>query len=177
MRFFDTPIVGLKQIELTCLADERGFFARSFCEQELADAGSPFRVVQSNLSFNHKKGTLRGLHYQAAPQLDPKIVRCIRGAIWDVAVDLRPESHTYLKWFGADLTADNRHGLLIPAGCAHGFITLSDDAEVLYLMGEVYVPDLARGVRWNDPAFAIDWPLAPVAINDRDAAYPDYEVR
>jgi len=176
MIFHDTPISDVKVLDLNLLSDERGFFARAFCEMEMADAGCPFQVIQSNISFNVTKGTLRGLHYQDFPRPDPKIVRCIRGGIWDVAVDLRPNSATYLKWYGAELTADNRKGLVIPPGCAHGFITLTDDAEVLYLMGETYVPELARGVRWDDPAFGIEWPITPVSMHERDANYPDYEV-
>lgn len=170
-----TPLQGVLVTSLQKIEDERGFFARTFCAREFAAAGVDFHVKQTNVSANARKGTLRGLHYQGDPQPDTKLVTCTRGAIFDVAVDLRKDSGTYLQWFGAELSADNRKGLYIPAGCAHGFITLEDDTEVNYLMGETYVAELARGARWNDPAFAIAWPLAPTAINERDAHYPDWE--
>lgn len=169
-----TPLPGVLVTSLQMIEDERGFFARTYCEQEFAAAGVDIRVRQTNVSGNKAKGTLRGLHYQADPYPDKKLVTCVRGAIFDVAVDLRADSPTYLKWFGIELTADNRKGLYIPPGCAHGFITLLDDTDVNYLMGETYVPDLARGARWNDPAFAIEWPIEPITMNERDAAYPDW---
>lgn len=163
------------RIDLTPIRDERGFFARTFCAATLADAGIQFEVSQANVSHNLKAGTLRGMHYQAEPQPDPKIVRCEHGTIFDVAVDLRPASPTYLKWTGSKLSADNGAALLIPVGCAHGFISLTDHSQVLYFMGAPYVPDLARGVRWNDPAFGIKWPMMPTAMHPRDASYPDYQ--
>ena len=175
MRFIATDINGVDLIELEKHSDDRGFFARSFCTEELAANGHDFEVVQANLSFNHHAGTLRGMHYQVAPVGDPKIVRCISGTIFDVVIDLRPSSPTYCKWVGAELSATNRNSLIIPAGCAHGFLTLEPDTEVLYLMGAPFVPDLASGVRWNDPTFGISWPEKPAIINDRDANYPDYE--
>jgi dTDP-4-dehydrorhamnose 3,5-epimerase len=175
MRFIATDINGVDLIELEKHSDDRGFFARSFCKEELAANGHDFEIDQANLSFNHHAGTLRGMHYQAAPVSDPKIVRCISGSIFDVVIDLRPESPTYCKWVGAELSAVNRNSLIIPAGCAHGFMTLEPDSEVLYLMGAPFVADLASGVRWNDPAFGIKWPQTPAIINDRDANYPDYE--
>ncbi len=164
------------RIDIAPTKDARGFFARSFCEEVFASAGCPFTVAQENISFNNRAATLRGLHYQEEPARDPKIVRCERGAIWDVAVDLRPDSATYLRWVGENLTAKNATAMLIPAGCAHGFISLEDASQVLYLMGTPYVPELARGVRWNDPAFRIKWPIPPVVVSDRDATYPDYKV-
>ncbi|OEJ66684.1 dTDP-4-dehydrorhamnose 3,5-epimerase [Magnetovibrio blakemorei] len=175
MQITPLKIQGAALVEIERLEDERGYFARSFCRQEFKDAGLDFDVVQSNLSHNAAKGTLRGLHYQDAPKPDPKLVSCIRGAIFDVVVDLRKGSQTYCQWVGVQLTADNAKALFVPPGCAHGFITLCDDALVNYLMGEVYVAALARGVRWNDPAFAIDWPENPVVISERDAAYPDFQ--
>lgn len=174
MMLSSTSIDGVLRIELEPARDERGFFARSFCTQTLTEAGHPFSVCQTNISFNANAGTLRGMHFQAEPHPDPKIVRCERGAIFDVAVDLRPASKTYMQWTGAELTAENGSALLIPSGCAHGFISLTDNSQVLYLMGAPYKADLARGVRWNDPAFGIEWPAQPTTINPRDAAYPDY---
>ncbi len=175
MKLSPTSIAGVVRIDLEPKTDDRGWFARGFCQQTLADAGHHFTVHQTNLSFNAKAGTLRGMHYQAEPLPDPKIVRCERGAIFDVAIDLRPASATYMKWTGEELTAATGAALLIPAGCAHGFISLTDDSQVLYLMGAPYDADLARGVRWNDPAFGIDWPIEATTINPRDAAYPDYD--
>ncbi len=174
MIFEATPVAGLMLVSTEAHEDARGLFVRAFCEGETARAGLPFHVRQANLSRNHKRGTLRGLHYQDEPKPDPKMVRCVAGAVWDVAVDLRPSSASYLKWFGCELSAENRRALLVPAGCAHGFITLSDDSELLYLMAESYAPELARGVRWNDPAFAIAWPSPPEVIGARDAGFPDY---
>ncbi len=174
MIFEPTSVAGLMLVSTEAHEDTRGLFVRVFCEGESRQAGVPFHVRQANLSRNHKRGTLRGLHYQDAPKPDPKMVRCLAGAVWDVAVDLRPASATYLKWFGCELSAENRRALLVPAGCAHGFMTLSDDSELLYLMAESYAPELARGVRWNDPAFAIDWPSPPEVIDARDAGFPDY---
>ena len=172
MIFRDTKIPGLMVVELDKIADERGFFARSFCARDFADHGIAMRVAQCSVSFNDKRGTLRGLHYQAAPSTETKLVRCTRGAIFDVAVDLRPESPTYCRWIGMELDADAHRAMFIPSGCAHGFQTLSDQAEVFYLMGEAYDPALDRGVRWNDPSFAIKWPLEPTMISKRDAGFP-----
>lgn len=174
MIFNETEIPGVVAIELEKLGDQRGFFARSFCAEAFVAQGLPGRFPQANISFNKHKATLRGMHYQAEPKPEPKVVRCTRGAIFDVAADLRPDSPAYRRWTGCELTADNHHALYVPAGCAHGFVTLEDDSEVHYLMGENYHPDLARGVRWNDPAFAIDWPLEPAVISPRDAGYPDF---
>jgi len=170
-----TPLAGVLVTSVQKIEDERGFFARTFCQQEFSDAGIDLQLVQTNVSGNKSKGTLRGLHFQDEPRPDKKLVTCTRGAIFDVVVDLRAASATYLQWFGVELSADNRKGLYVPPGCAHGFITLMDDTDVNYLMGETYVAELARGVRWDDPAFAIEWPLQPVTMNERDRAYPDWQ--
>lgn len=174
MRIEQTPLAGVLVTSLEKIEDERGFFARTYCQQAFADAGVDIHVLQTNVSGNKAKGTLRGLHFQDEPRPDKKLVTCTRGSIFDVAVDLRKGSPTYCQWFGVELTAENRKGLYIPPGCAHGFITLEDDTDVNYLMGETYVGELARGARWNDPAFAIHWPLQPVTMNARDAGYPDW---
>ena len=173
MIFTPTDIPGVVVVELERLTDERGFFARSFCTEEFAGQGLTSSFVQANVSLNSASGTLRGLHYQAEPRPDPKLVRCTKGAIFDVAVDLRPDSTAYRCWASAELTAENRRALHIPGGCAHGFITLEDDSEILYLMGAPYEPDLARGVRWNDAALGIEWPLEPVVISERDAGFAE----
>ena len=172
--FEDTEIPGVIIVDLERIGDDRGFFARSFCAGEFADRGLCTDFVQTNISFNRQRGTLRGMHYQNEPKPEPKLVRCTRGTIFDVAVDLRTESSTFRRWVGKELSADNHRALFLPAGCAHGFVTLTDDTEVSYLMGAAYDPALARGVRWNDPAFAIDWPLQPAVISDRDANFPDF---
>lgn len=169
-----TPLDGVLVTSLERIEDERGFFARTYCQQEFADAGVDIVLKQTNVSGNKLKGTLRGLHFQDEPHPDKKLVTCTRGSIFDVAVDLRENSKTYCSWFGVELSAENRKGLYIPPGCAHGFITLEDDTDVNYLMGETYYADLARGARWDDPAFTIEWPIQPVFMNDRDATYPDW---
>lgn len=174
MIFTETDIPGVAVVELERLDDARGFFARSFCAEEFAAHGLESAFVQANVSYNARRGTLRGLHYQAEPRPEAKLVRCTRGAIFDVAIDLRADSARYRRWVGRELTAENRRALHIPAGCAHGLLTLEDDTEVMYLMGAAYDPALARGVRWNDPVFAIDWPFAPTFVSERDAAYPDF---
>jgi dTDP-4-dehydrorhamnose 3,5-epimerase len=167
----ETPLAGAFVLDVERLEDERGFFARTFCGDELRAHGLESNVAQCSVSFNRARGTLRGLHYQDAPHEEVKIVRCTRGAIWDVVVDLRRHSDTYRRWTAIDLTADNRRALYIPRGMAHGFITLSDDSEVFYMMGNRYVEGAARGIRWDDPAFAIHWPLAPTVMSDRDRTY------
>ncbi|MFQ5786271.1 MAG: dTDP-4-dehydrorhamnose 3,5-epimerase, partial [Alphaproteobacteria bacterium] len=174
MNFHETEIPGVMVVEVEKRSDERGYFARTFCAGEFAAAGLPARFVQANVSYNARRGTLRGLHYQAEPKPEPKLVRCTRGAVFDVAVDLRPDSPAFCRWTGHELSADNQRGLYIPPGCAHGFVTLEDDTETFYLMGEFYDAALARGVRWNDPAFAIDWLVAPSVISPRDAGFPDF---
>jgi dTDP-4-dehydrorhamnose 3,5-epimerase len=170
--FTPTPLAGLLVIDLERREDERGFFARSFCQDEFASHGLNARVVQCNVSFNARQGTLRGMHYQAPPHEEAKVVRCTRGAIWDVAVDLREHSATRWRWHGVELTADNRRALYVPEGFAHGFQTLTDDSEVLYQMSESYHADLARGVRWDDPRFGIRWPLPAPILSERDRTYP-----
>ena len=176
MRVISTSISGVTIIETQWLRDERGGFMRSFCERELAAAGIAFHTVQTNLSLNLKRGTLRGMHYQDVCTPEPKIVRCIRGAIYDVALDVRAGSPTFGKWEAVALDAQYGRALFIDACIAHGFISLTDDTELLYHMGGYYEPDLARTVRWNDPAFAIQWPLPPVIISPRDAEAPDYGI-
>lgn len=176
MIFTETTIAGVWVIDIERREDERGFFARTFCEAEMAAHGLALHVTQSNVSWCRARGTLRGLHYQAEPHAEPKIVRCTRGALWDVAVDLRADSPTYKQWTGVELTADNRRMLYIPRGLAHGFITLTDDTEAFYEMGAPYVAEAARTVRWNDPAFGIDWPCEPAVMAPRDregAPWPD----
>ena len=174
MRFTETKVAGAFLIEPEPIADERGFFARTWCREEFADHGLTGELAQANLSFNHRQGTLRGLHYQAAPHAEAKLVRVTRGAIWDLALDLRRGSPTYLAWFGAELSDANRQMLYVPEGCAHGFLTLTDDAEVAYQMSAPYAPQAARGVRFDDPAFGIEWPGEVVVINERDRTYPDF---
>ena len=172
MKFIETPLAGAFVIELERIDDERGFFARTWCEDEFRARGLDAHVAQCNVSFNHRKGTLRGMHYQAVPHVESKVVRCTRGAIYDVIIDLRAASPTRNRWFAAELTADNRRALYVPREFAHGFLTLQDDAEVFYQMGRAYVEGAGRGVRWNDPAFAIEWPAAPHGISERDANWP-----
>jgi dTDP-4-dehydrorhamnose 3,5-epimerase len=174
MIFEDTKIAGVFVVTPERHSDQRGFFARTWCEQEFAAKGLNRRVVQCSISFNEKKGTLRGVHYQAEPYQEAKLVRCTRGSLFDVALDLRDGSPTYLEWAGIELTADNRRALYIPEGCAHGFLTLEDNTEVLYQMSEFYFPEAARGVRWNDEAFGIAWPNAVEVVSDRDRSYPDF---
>jgi dTDP-4-dehydrorhamnose 3,5-epimerase len=174
MRFTETRLAGAFLVEIEPRVDARGHFARTFCREEFARAGLPIDFPQCNLSFNDRRATLRGMHYQADPHPEGKLVRCTRGAIRDVIVDLRPGSPTFRQWIAVDLTQDNASALYVPVGFAHGFQTLCDRSEVLYQMTEVYHPGLARGVRWNDPAFGIEWPLADPILSERDAAYPDF---
>ena len=174
MRFHETPLPPARLIDLDPIEDERGFFARTFCAEEFARHGLPPAFVQSSLSFNRRRGTLRGLHYQAEPGAEGKLVRCTRGAVFDVIVDLRPSSPRFARWFGVELSRDNGRAIYIPPGFAHGFQALTDDADLLYQMTTPYRPDLARGVRWNDPRFGIAWPLPDPIVSARDAAYPDF---
>jgi dTDP-4-dehydrorhamnose 3,5-epimerase len=176
MRFEETPLPGVWVIDVDPLTDERGWFARTFDAAEFARRGLCSTVVQCNASFNARRDTIRGLHYQAHPHGEPKLVRCVRGAVLDVAVDLRPDSPTYCRWHAAELSAANHRMLHIPDGLAHGFQTLTDDAELLYMMGHEYVPGAARGVRFDDPAFAIDWPApaGELTVSERDRSYPDF---
>lgn len=175
MIFKKTKIAGVYLLEPEQRSDARGFFARMWCQTEFAEHGIDSRLVQCNLSFNPHKGTLRGMHYQRAPHEETKVVRCTMGAIFDVAVDLRHDSSTFKQWVGAPLTADNREMLVIPPGCAHGYLTLTDTTEVTYQMSAYYAPTHGAGVRWNDPAFGIRWPGDVILIADRDRDYPDFK--
>jgi dTDP-4-dehydrorhamnose 3,5-epimerase len=172
VKFTESALAGAFIVELERIEDDRGFFARSFCAEEFAAHGLPAIMPQCSVSFNARRATLRGLHFQADPHAEDKLVRCTAGAIFDVIVDLRRDSPGRGRWLGIELTADNRRSLFIPRGFAHGFITLTDGSEVLYMMSVPYVPGFARGVRWNDPAIGIDWPLEPEHMTERDAAYP-----
>ena len=174
MIFRPTTIEDVWVLDLERFEDERGFFARTWDTTELAERGLSPRLVQCSVSYNHRRGTLRGLHYQEAPHEEAKLVRCVAGVIFDVAVDLRPGSATQGRWFGIELSAENRSALYVPEGCAHGFLTLTDKAEVAYQMSEFHAAEAARGVRWDDPAFGIEWPGEVVVINARDASYPDF---
>jgi dTDP-4-dehydrorhamnose 3,5-epimerase len=170
----ETGFSGLYVIDLERIEDDRGLFARSFCLSELEAAGIGFEVVQANISFNNYAGTVRGMHYQFEPHTESRIVRCTRGAIYDVSVDLRPDSKTYCKWYARELNSENRTALLIPRGFAHGFQTLSDDTEVHYLVSTAYVRGSYTGVRYNDPAFGIEWPMDVSSISDQDQQWPDF---
>jgi dTDP-4-dehydrorhamnose 3,5-epimerase len=172
MRFVALPIDGVRLIEGEPQRDERGFFARTWCAREFAEQGLPASFVQGSVSYNEIAGTLRGMHYQVEPHVETKLVRCAAGAIYDVIVDMRPASPTYLKWCGEELSAKNRRSLYIPPGCAHGFITLADGSEVVYEISEYHHPECARGVRWNDPSLGIVWPRQPARMSARDGAYP-----
>ena len=174
MRFTPLSVHGACLIEPRFFEDDRGSFARTFCTAEMAAAGLDFSVVQTSLSCNPRRGTLRGLHLQIEPHGERKLVSCSRGSIFDVIVDLRPQSPTFRSWFGAVLDSRTRACLYIPKGCAHGFLTLEDDSDVSYAMADPYVPETARGVRWDDPAFGIVWPEAPRLISERDRTYPDF---
>jgi dTDP-4-dehydrorhamnose 3,5-epimerase len=174
MNFVSLPLEGAYVIEPEVRADHRGFFARTYCRDEFTERGLVSTFVQCNVSFNHKAGTLRGMHYQADPSPEVKLVRCTMGAAYDVVVDLRPVSPTYRQWAAVELTAENRRAVYIPAGFAHGFQTLTDATELFYQMSEFYVPELAAGVRWDDPALGIAWPPRDRrVIADRDLAFPD----
>jgi len=175
MIFSETILKGAFIIEPERIKDHRGFFARAWCEKEFKAHGLNSRLVQCNLSFNKTRGTLRGMHHQKAPHKEVKIVRCIRGAIYDVIIDLRPESTTYLKWIGVELTADNRKMLYVPEDFAHGYQTLTDDSEVLYQVSQFYSPESERGLHWNDPTFGIDWPETNnLVISEKDKTWPAY---
>lgn len=175
MNFIATRLQGVFEIHIERHCDERGFFARTWCEKEFAAHGVNSKLVQCNVSFNSRKGTLRGMHLQIPPHAEAKLVRCTRGSIYDVALDLRPKSSTYKEWVGLTLTAQNRTMAYIPEGCAHGFITLEDDTEIFYQMSDCYDPASARGVRWDDTAFGIVWPTQVEVISQRDASYLAFE--
>jgi dTDP-4-dehydrorhamnose 3,5-epimerase len=174
MRFKKTNLEGAYLIAINKMEDERGFFARTWCQREFEEQGLNPRLVQCNLSYNKSKGTLRGMHYQAAPDQEAKLVSCTRGAIYDVIIDLRPESPTYKNFLGVVLSAAEHNLLYVPEGFAHGFLTLEDETTVFYQMSEFYAPGSARGVRWNDPVFGIQWPEAVQVISERDAHYQDF---
>jgi dTDP-4-dehydrorhamnose 3,5-epimerase len=173
--FQRTPLPDAVLIQLEPHGDDRGFFARTWCQREFQEHGLDPRLVQCNLSFNRSKGTLRGMHYQQAPYGEAKLVRCVRGALHDVIIDLRPHSPTYKQYFGVELSAENRSALYVPEGFAHGFLTLEDDTEVFYQMSQFYSAAHSRGLRWDDPAFGISWPAAVRVISERDRAYPDFQ--
>jgi len=174
VKFTPTPIPGAFVVELQPVADERGFFARSWCAEEFAAHGLNARLVQCNVSFNKRRGTLRGLHYQVKPHEEAKLIRCTAGAVFDVLVDMRPASPAFRRWFAAELSGANRRMLYCPEGVAHGFQTLTDDAELSYQMSESYNSTSERGVRWNDPAFGIVWPIDKPTLSPRDSVYPDF---
>jgi dTDP-4-dehydrorhamnose 3,5-epimerase len=171
MIFTESPLPGAYVIDMELLTDERGFFARAYCAEEFAANGLGPELRQCSVSHNTLKGTLRGLHYQGAPHEEHKLVRCTAGAIFDVVVDIRPDSTSYRRWFGTQLSSENHRALFIPPGFAHGFITLSDNAEVYYMISVAHAAGHARGFRWNDAAFGIQWPIQPRVISARDAAY------
>lgn len=175
MIFRETGLRDARLIDLDRKGDERGFFARLFCEKEFGAAGLETDFVQINTSLSARAGTLRGMHYQLMPAAEAKVVRCIRGALWDCIIDLRPQSATYGKWFGATLSAENRTMMYVPRGFAHGFITLTDDVEAFYLVSAFYAPEQERGVRWDDPSFAIEWPRQPVEFSAKDGGWPSFD--
>ncbi len=176
MIFAETKLSGAFIIDLEPRSDDRGFFARTFCAREFEEHGLKTTVAQANMSYNHRKATMRGLHYQLPPAAETKLVRCVRGAIYDVIIDLRPESPTYMQHIGVELTQDNHRALYVPEMFAHGFITLADEVEVMYQVGEFYSPGYERGIRYDDPAFGIDWPLPVAVISEKDAAWPPFEL-
>jgi dTDP-4-dehydrorhamnose 3,5-epimerase len=175
MKFTETPINGAMIIELEKHEDHRGFFSRAFCKKEFEEHGLEHEIVQCNFSKSREKGTLRGMHYQDAPHSEVKMVRCMSGSIYDVIVDIRKDSPSYMKWFGVELTEENYKMLYIPKGLAHGFQTLQDDSVIFYMVTEYYNKEAEGGVRWNDPAFNISWPLQVTEISDKDKSYPDYK--
>jgi dTDP-4-dehydrorhamnose 3,5-epimerase len=175
MIFTETKLKGAFIVELERLEDDRGFFARAWCKKEFEKHDLNSRLAQSNISFNRKKHTLRGMHYQVQPREEAKLVRCTRGAIYDVIIDLRPESTTYLQWIAEELTADNHRMLYVPEGFAHGYLSLAKNTEIFYQVSEFYSPEFECGVRWNDPSFSIDWPeIHNLVISEKDMKWPDY---
>ena len=176
MIFKETPIKGAYLVDIKRIADDRGFFGRAFCQHEMKAHGLNEVIAQTNLSHNPTKGTLRGLHYQAAPHEESKLVRCTRGSLFDVLVDLRKGSPTYCQWFGVILTADSFTMLYVPEGCAHGFLTLEDNTDIMYQVSNYYAPDAEKGLLWNDPAFNIEWPFEPTLISDKDRNQPPFNL-
>jgi dTDP-4-dehydrorhamnose 3,5-epimerase len=177
MKFIETKLKGAFLVEIERLTDDRGFFGRSWCRKEFDDHGLNSRIVQANVSFNRKKGTLRGMHYQIAPFQESKLIRCTRGAIFDVIIDLRSDSPTYKQWTGVELTADNYTMFFVPEDFAHGFQTLADETEITYQVTQFYTPGSERGIRFDDRAFGIQWPLDVTVISDKDRTWPDFEVQ
>jgi len=175
MKFTETPLAGAYLVDLDILEDERGFFARSWCREEFTRHNLNADLVQCNISFNLKKGTLRGMHYQARPHAEAKLVRCTSGAIFDVIIDLRRDSPTFKQWYAAELTAQNHRMLFIPEDFAHGFLTLADHTEIMYQMSEYYHPVAARGIRWDDPSFSIAWPAEALFMSQKDREYADFQ--
>ncbi|HWO41827.1 MAG TPA: dTDP-4-dehydrorhamnose 3,5-epimerase [Candidatus Eisenbacteria bacterium] len=174
MIFTETKLPGAYTIDPEKHADDRGFFARTWCKREFEARGLNDRLVQCNVSFSRRRGTIRGMHYQVAPYAEVKILRCTRGAIYDVIIDLRPDSRTYRRWIGVELSAANHRMIYVPEGFAHGFQTLEDDAEVIYQVSQFYTPGAERGVRYNDPAFGIQWPLEVTSLSEKDRTWPDF---
>ena len=175
MEFLKTNLPGVFEIHIEARTDERGFFARTWCQKEFESHGLAGKLVQSSLSFNKRKGTLRGMHYQITPHEETKLVRCTQGAVYDVVLDLRPSSPAFKMWIGVELTAGKRNMIYVPQGCAHGFLTLEDRCEVIYQMSEFQHSGSARGVRWDDPAFQIQWPVKVEVISERDRNYPNFQ--
>jgi dTDP-4-dehydrorhamnose 3,5-epimerase len=175
MIFRETKLRGVFEIHLEPKSDERGFFARSWCQKEFESLGLNPNLVQCNVSFNPRQGTLRGIHYQAQPYPEAKVVRCTRGAVYDVVVDLRLDSPTFKDWVGVTLTATDRNMVYVPEGCGHGFLTLEDETEVFYQISEFYHSEFAQGVRWDDPSFQIVWPAQVQVISERDRTYSNFE--
>ena len=175
MIFCPTNVAGAFEIRPELIHDERGWFTRTWCQREFESHGLNPRIAQCNLSFNPRKGTLRGMHYQVGEHAEAKLVRCTRGSIFDVALDIRPSSPTFKKWAAVVLKADASNMFYIPEGCAHGFLTLADETEVFYQISEFYHPESGRGVRWDDPAFGVEWPARVEVISDRDRTYPNIE--
>lgn len=174
MQFKENPLAGSYLIDLEKRGDERGFFARLFCSQEFVQHGLEERFIQANDSLSTRKGTLRGMHYQLEPKAETKLIRCLSGSLYDVILDIRPDSPTFGQSFGAILSAENRRMMYVPKGFAHGFLTLEDHVEVIYFVSQAYSKELERGIRWNDPRFNISWPMQPEVVSDRDQNHPDF---
>lgn len=175
MKFTETKLKGAYLIEIEKLEDERGFFGRSWCANEMKEHGLNANISQANVSFNKKKGTLRGMHYQIAPYQEAKLIRCSGGSIFDVIIDLRKDSPTYKQWIGVELSSENYKMLYVPEDFAHGFITLEDNTEISYMMSEFYVPGAGATIRWNDPLFNIEWPIEPVLMSEKDEFQADFK--
>ncbi len=174
MKFVETPLAGAYVVEVERRGDDRGYFARAWCENEFAELGLANRFVQVNMSGSVEAGTLRGFHYQVAPHSEDKFVRCFAGSVFDVAIDMRPESDTYKQWFGVELTANNKKAFFVPAGFAHGYQTLEPDTELMYQVSAFYAPDAERGLRWDDPTFGVEWPIDEPILSDKDKVWPDF---